>query len=81
MVKNNNTLIIGMIVILVLLLGVFGFGGYGMMGGFGNGYGMMGGLYGSYGYGMMFFSWIISILIIGLIIAAIYWLIKTGNKK
>ena len=34
-----------------------------------------------YGYNMMFFGWITWILIIALIIAAIYWLIKTANKK
>ena len=34
-----------------------------------------------YGYNMMFFGWITWILIIALIIATIYWLIKTANKK
>ncbi len=43
--------------------------------------GMMYGLYGGYGTGMMLFSWITSILVIALIIAGIYWLIKSANKK
>ena len=34
-----------------------------------------------YGYNMMFFGWITWVLIIALIIAAIYWLIKTADKK
>ena len=78
--KNDNAWI-GIIVAIcaVLLLSSFGFGG--MMGvGFGNmmgGYGMMVG----YGSGAMFFGWIIWILIIALIVAAIYWLVKTANRK
>lgn len=42
--------------------------------------GMMYGLYGGYGTGMMFFSWITYLLVIALIIAGIYWLIKNANK-
>jgi len=43
---------------------------------------MMGMMYGgNYGYGMMFFGWIIWILFIALIIAAIYWLVKSANRK
>lgn len=45
------------------------------------GYGMMSGLYGSYGSGFMILGWITYILLIVLIIAAIYWLIKNANKK
>ena len=45
------------------------------------GYGMMNGFYGSYGSGFMILSWITYILLIVLIIAAIYWLIKNANKK
>jgi uncharacterized membrane protein len=41
-------------------------------------YGMM---YGGYGSGMMFLGWITYILVIVLIIAAIYWLFKSANKK
>jgi uncharacterized membrane protein len=43
--------------------------------------GMMAGLTGGYGAGMMFFGWIIYLLIIVLIVAAIYWLVKSANKK
>jgi len=43
------------------------------------GYGMMSGFYG--GSGFMILSWITTILIIALIVAAIYWLIKSANKK
>ncbi len=40
--------------------------------------GMMSGYYGTRG---LFFGWITSILVIVLIIAAIYWLIKSAQKK
>ncbi len=43
--------------------------------------GMMGGLYGGYGSRMMVLSWLTYLLVIALIIAAIYWLIKSANKK
>ncbi|MDD5193508.1 MAG: hypothetical protein PHF67_02885 [Candidatus Nanoarchaeia archaeon] len=43
--------------------------------------GMMYGLYGNYGSGFALLSWITFILFIGLIIAAIYWLIKSANKN
>ena len=39
--------------------------------------GMMSGFYGGYGNGFMILSWIIYILIIILIIAGIYWFIKS----
>jgi len=45
------------------------------MGGYG---GMM---YGSYGSGAMIFGWLIGLLTVGLLIAAIYWMIKSANKK
>ena len=50
----------------------------GMMGG------MMNGIYRSYGNynaGFVFLNWMTYILIIALIIATIYWLIKTADKK
>ncbi|MDO8528542.1 MAG: hypothetical protein Q7S06_01460 [Nanoarchaeota archaeon] len=43
--------------------------------------GMMGMMYGQYGWGLGILSWITSLLVIGLLIAAIYWLIKSANKK
>lgn len=43
--------------------------------------GMMYGLYGGYGGGMMIFAWILYILVIVLIGAAVYWLIKSANKN
>ena len=44
--------------------------------------GMMGGMmYGSYGSGMMIFGWLTYLLVIALIIAAIYWLIKSANRR
>lgn len=74
--KDNNNLIISIIIIVAVLiiLGIFGFGGYGMMGGY-NGYGMMG------GYGLGIFGWLMGILFIALILAVIYWLIKSANRK
>lgn len=50
-----------------------GYGG--MMGGYG---GMMSGYYGT---GGLFFGWITSVLVIVLIAAAIYWLIKSAQRK
>jgi len=46
-----------------------------------NGCGMMSGFYNNYGSGFVILSWIIYLLFIALIIAAIYWLIKNANKK
>jgi len=43
--------------------------------------GMMYGFYGGYGTGMMIFSWLTGLLVIGLLAAGIYWLIKSANKK
>ncbi len=79
MEKKDNTLTIVIIVIIAVLLlsGIFSFS-------FANGfsqYGMMGMMGGSFGYGMMFFGWITWVLIIVLIIAGIYWLIKTADKR
>jgi uncharacterized membrane protein len=45
------------------------------------GYGMMYGLYGGYGTGFMLLSWITYVLFIILIIAGIYWLIKSADSK
>lgn len=45
------------------------------------GFGMMSGFNGSYGWGMMTFSWLFSLLVIALFIAAIYWLVKNANRK
>lgn len=42
---------------------------------------MMYGLNGGYGSGVMIFTWITYILVIALIIAGIYWLIKSASKK
>lgn len=42
---------------------------------------MAGMMYGQYGAGLGILSWVISLLVIGLIIAAIYWLIKSANRK
>ncbi|MBI2662827.1 hypothetical protein HYX11_05195 [Candidatus Woesearchaeota archaeon] len=49
-----------------------GYGGYGMMG-------MMAG-YGGYGAGMLL-SWVLYLAILALIIAGIYWLVTSANKK
>ncbi len=69
---------------------------YGMMGDTGQftpvntyGSGMMGmmqmmtgyGGYNTYGTGMMFLGWITYLLIIALIVATIYWLVKSANHK
>lgn len=74
MKKNNTQLWVIAIIGIVLLLAFFGISGFG-------GYGMMGMMGGGYGYGMMFFGWITWVLVAILIIAGIYWLIKTANRK
>jgi len=43
------------------------------------GYGGM--MYGLYGSSAMVLGWVISLLVIVLIVAAIYWLIKSAQKK
>lgn len=40
--------------------------------------GMMGG---GYGYAGIVLSWVTYLLVIALIVAAIYWLVKSANKK
>ena len=67
---DNNTLAILLVVVLVVLL--FGGFGFGMMS-FGGG--MMNGYYN--------FGWIFNVLILILIIAGAYWLVKkmNGNKR
>jgi hypothetical protein len=70
---DNKNLIIGALVIIVVIifLGSFGFGGYGMMRG--------------YNPEFMIFGWIFNILIFILIILGIFWLIKhvdiNGRRK
>ncbi len=49
-------------------------------GGYGGMMGMMTG-YGGYNTGAVLLSWIIYLLTIVLMIAGIYWLVKTANKK
>jgi uncharacterized membrane protein len=36
---------------------------------------------GGYGFGFGILSWITSLLFIALIVAAIYWLVKSANRK
>jgi len=81
--KNNNNLIIGIIIAVVvfLFLGMFGFGG--MMGGV---YGMMGNW--GYGFGgMWIFGFLFMTLILVALILFILWLIKqlqnpeSGGRK
>ncbi len=43
--------------------------------------GVGGMMYGGYGSGFLVLSWITYILVIALIIAGIYWLVKSANKK
>jgi len=43
--------------------------------------GDMMGMYGAYGGTGMIFGWVFYLLVIVLIIAAIYWLIKSANSK
>ncbi len=78
MKKEDNTLIIVIGVVLTLFL----FGGFGMMG-FGGMGGMMGGFYS--GFGMSLFGWLFRILGIIALVLFIVWIIKqiqdSGEKK
>lgn len=38
-------------------------------------------MYGGYGLGLGILSWITSLLFIGLLVAGIYWLVKSANRK
>ena len=60
--------------ILGLVVFLFLFGGFGMMG-YGNG-GMMGMMSGNYGSGMMFFGWLYGVLILIALLLFIAWLVK-----
>jgi uncharacterized membrane protein len=78
--KNERLIwiILGIVVLLFL------FGGFGMMGygtsvyGFG---GMIGMMYGSYGTGMMFFGWLFGILFLILLVLLITWLFQQIIRK
>jgi hypothetical protein len=41
----------------------------------------MAGINSGYSFGNGILSWVISFLIIGLLIAGIYWFVKSANKK
>ncbi len=70
--KDNSLMWIVIAVAVLVLFGTFGFSGIG--------YGMRGMMYGNYGYGMMFFGWIFSILILVALVLFITWLIKQIQK-
>ena len=74
MKKDNTILIIALVVLGLLLLGSFGFGG--MMSSSNLGYGMMSGF-----GGMWIFGWLFMILIVVALILFIVWLAKEIQKK
>ena len=69
--KKTNLILVSLIV----LIGLTGFISADA------GCGMGGMMYGTYGGTGMFFGWIFYLLIIALVIAAIYWLIKSANRR
>ena len=76
---KNEVLVMWILGLVVLL---FLFGGFGMMG-FGGTYGyggMMGMMYGAYGSGMMLFGWLYGILILVALVLLIVWLFKQVQK-
>ena len=75
MKKEEQTIIWIVIALVVLLF----FSGFGMMG-FGYG-GMMNMMYGNYGFGFGIFNFLINILITIGIVLLIVWLIKQIQKK
>ena len=42
---------------------------------------MPGMMYGQYGIGFGILSWLTALSVLGLIIAGIYWLVKSANRK
>ncbi len=72
--KNSAGFWIAIGILLILIAALFGLGGF-------YNYNMYGMMRGFYGYGIMFFSWIINLFIIGLLAAGIYWLIKSSERK
>ncbi|MBI2047016.1 hypothetical protein HYT26_02535 [Candidatus Pacearchaeota archaeon] len=66
----------GMMSMMNMMAGTQSASGYGGMMSMMYGNGMMG-----YGTGTAVLGWIVYLLVIALIIAAIYWLIKTANRK
>ncbi|MBI3622711.1 hypothetical protein HY212_01350 [Candidatus Pacearchaeota archaeon] len=79
MKKDNNALIIAIIVILAVLF--FGGFGYGMMG-YGNYNWMWNMMSGYSGYGIYFIlNWILNIAMIVAVILLIVWLIKQIQRK
>ena len=72
--KKDNTALI----VIVVILAVFLFSGFGMMG---FPYGMMGMMSGTYSWGMGIFGWLFSSLILIALVLLIVWLIKQIQKK
>lgn len=77
--KNESLLmwILGLVVLLFLFSG-FGMMGFGATYGYG---GMMNMMYGVYGLGMMLFGWIYGILILFALVLLVVWLFKQVKKK
>ena len=76
---KNETLLMWILGLVVLL---FLFGGFGMMG-FGGTYGyggMMSMMYGYFGSGMMFFGWLYGLLVLVALVLLIVWLFKQVQK-
>ena len=85
MSNKENNVVFGIIIALIVLLflsgfGMMGFGNFGMMG-FGN-FGMMNGFYGGFGF-MWIIGWLIMILIVIALVFFILWLINQlqGDKR
>lgn len=86
---KNTGQVIGIILIVVLAVlllggaGMTGFGGFGMMRGYGGMHGMMGG-YGMQGFGFNPFGAILSLVLWALIIAGVVllvvWLVRSGGR-
>jgi len=79
--KDNDTSLIVMIILLTLMLfggfGMMGFGGFGYKGIMNYGYGMVGGY--NYGFSSLI-GVIISVLFIVILILGILWLVKQLQK-
>ena len=91
---KTHKISIALSILLLSALSIVSAAQYGMMGdngqftavnngGMGGMMGMMNTMtgYGSYNSGTVFLSWITYLLTIALMIAGIYWLVKTANRK
>lgn len=86
--KKVNWLTVGIVAIIAILflfgggmMRSWGYGGWGMMGGYGGGPGMMGWGYSPFGWFGMLFMWLIPVGLLVLAVFGVAWFVKNvGNS-